>query len=209
MIVVDVETTGLDEKRHSLIEIGAIDFYRPDDRFFVSCQAKPNCEINDIALKINGHTKEDVYDSSKPSQLEAITHFDDWLGKIIFREITIVGENPAFDLKFINQVYADHHMKSPLGHRSIDLHTTALNHLLMRGEEIPIKESGRISSIDSDWIMKYVGIPTEPKPHTGLNGAIWEAEAYSRLIFGKNLLEEFQKYIIPTHLLASSKKIVL
>ncbi len=55
------------------------------------------------------------------------------------------------------------------------------------------------SLLDSDAVMTYVGIPTEPKPHIALNGALWEAEAISRLLYQKNLLSQFEQYpITPT-----------
>lgn len=47
--------------------------------------------------------------------------------------------------------------------------------------------------------MKYVGLPSEPKPHTGINGATYEAEAFSRLIFGKLLFNDFKVFNIPNH----------
>ena len=46
----------------------------------------------------------------------------------------------------------------------------------------------------------YVGLPPEPKPHHALTGAKVEAEALSRLLFGKILLKEFAHYEIPKYL---------
>jgi hypothetical protein len=53
------------------------------------------------------------------------------------------------------------------------------------------------TDLNSDKIMEYVGIPTEPHPHKALNGAIWELEAFSRLLYGKGILTDFEKYPIP------------
>lgn len=53
------------------------------------------------------------------------------------------------------------------------------------------------SDLDSDKVMKYVGIPTEPRPHKAINGALWETEAFSRLTFGRNCLPEFKQYPLP------------
>lgn len=196
MIIVDVETTGTDPIKNSIIEIGAIDFYNPENRFFINCQAKPNSEINDFALKINGHTAKDIYDPSKPSQKAAIESFNNWLKNI--SEFTIIGENPRTDLNFLNQAYFESDINSPLGYRSIDLHSIMVNNLLQRGVDFPIKD--KISAVNSSFIMDYVGIPGEPSPHNGLNGAIYETEAFSRLVFGKKLLKEFIDFPIPQYL---------
>jgi len=48
-----------------------------------------------------------------------------------------------------------------------------------------------------DKILNYVGLPDEPRPHNGLCGAKLEAEAFSRLVNDKSLLEEYGKYSIP------------
>jgi DNA polymerase III epsilon subunit-like protein len=197
MIVVDVETTGLDCKKNSIIEIGALDLFNPENRFFVDCQAKPNSEVSDIALIINGHTREDIYLSSKPSQKEAIKSFDDWLKNI--PEITLIGENPKFDLDFITQAYHESEMDSPLGYRTVDLHSITIGNLFQREKvEVPVKD--KRLAVNSLFITNYVGIPQEPNPHNGLNGAIYEAEAFSRLVFGANLLKEFKDYPVPEYL---------
>jgi hypothetical protein len=52
--------------------------------------------------------------------------------------------------------------------------------------------------------MNYVGLPSEPKPHRAINGARFEAEALSRLLFGIVKLDEFRKYAIPEYLQKSN-----
>jgi hypothetical protein len=57
-----------------------------------------------------------------------------------------------------------------------------------------------LTRLSADTTLKYVGIPPEPKPHHALNGAKYEAEAFSRLIYGKNLLHEFAQFAVPEYL---------
>jgi hypothetical protein len=59
---------------------------------------------------------------------------------------------------------------------------------------LPVPHKNDRSDLSLDTILKYVGLPEEPKPHIGLNGAKYEAECFSRLLYGKNLLPEFAKY---------------
>jgi len=48
--------------------------------------------------------------------------------------------------------------------------------------------------------MNYVGLPSEPKPHRAINGAGFEAEALSRLLFGRVIFNEFYNHAIPFYL---------
>jgi hypothetical protein len=50
--------------------------------------------------------------------------------------------------------------------------------------------------------MNYVGLPSEPKPHRAINGARFEAEALSRLLFGRVMFDEFYNHAIPDYLKA-------
>jgi DNA polymerase III epsilon subunit-like protein len=141
----------------------------------------------------NGMTEEQVKDPSKPEEGEAVRQFFAWLAG---REsLVLAGHNPMFDLSFLQAAAARHHVDFPIAHRSLDLHTICYVHMVQKGEIVPIKN--KKSDLNSDAVMKYVGIPSEPKPHIAINGAVWEAEALSRLIFNKNLLEQFAQYPIP------------
>ncbi|GIU68698.1 MAG: hypothetical protein KatS3mg001_548 [Candidatus Pacearchaeota archaeon] len=65
-----------------------------------------------------------------------------------------------------------------------------------------MKNGGRVSSLgfSLDEILKYVGLSSEPKPHNALMGAKLSSEAFSRIIYGKNLLKEFEEYSLPFYL---------
>ena len=91
-------------------------------------------------------------------------------------------------------------MNWPLAYRTIDLHTACWFHMVKKGITPPV--ANKRSDLNSDKIMKYVGIPTEPRPHNALNGAKVASEALSRLFYGKFLVEEFQDYPIPSVMLS-------
>lgn len=192
MIIIDVETTGTNPTKNSLVSIGAVDFNNPNERFYEECQIWDGAHIEPAALVVNGFTEEQIRDPKKPTESETIKHFLAWFEKRDNQ--LVVAQNPMFDLGFLQNAAYRAGEDYKLAHRSIDVHTLAFMHMVKRGIEPPFKN--KKSDINSDSIMAYVGIPAEPKPHIALNGALWEAEALSRLLYGKNLLEEFKGYPI-------------
>ncbi len=193
MIIVDVETTGLNPKRHSIVSIGAIDFSNPENQFYQECRIWDGAEISKEALEINGFSEKEIKNLNKRSLEEIIKDFLKWVSKI--NERTLAGENPAFDLNFLKASCERYNITWSLGYRTIDLHSLCYIHYLRRGLIPPEKD--KKSNLNLDTILKYVGLPAEPKPHNALTGAKMEAEAFSRLVYGKNLLNEFNNYPIP------------
>lgn len=193
MIVLDVETTGLNPDKNSLVSIGALDFYNPEDRFYEECRIWDGAEVLPEALVINGYTEEEISDPSKKTEAEITLGFWEWLkGKT---DITVAGQNCYVDLQFIEAALKRAKSKERMQRRIFDQHSVVVFHMLKRGMTPPIKD--RRSALDSDTIMKYVGIPPEPKPHIAKNGALWEYEALYRLIYDKPGLIEFRDYPIP------------
>lgn len=195
MIIVDVETTGVDPSKHSILSIGAIDFNEPNNRFSIECSAFPGAESEPEALEITGHTKVSIFDPSKPSEADAISQFSEWAHKAT--DHTVAGQNCYFDLEFLHAAAHRIRLDLSLPKRIVDLHSVVWAHMIKRGLAIPIDPAHKRSSINSDYITDYVGIPNESGPHIGINGALWEAEAFSRILYDKPLLPEYQSYKIP------------
>ena len=147
-------------------------------------------EINSEALEVNGFSEKEIRNPSKNRIEEVLRDFVGWACKI--KNITLAGHNVDFDRNFLKEASKKYEIKWIFGSRIIDLHSTAINDYLIKGIDIPIKN--KRYDITSDKIFVYVGLPKEQKPHNALLGAKMEAEAYSRLIFRKGLLKEFEKY---------------
>ncbi|MDP3728555.1 MAG: 3'-5' exonuclease [bacterium] len=194
MIVVDVETSGINPEKTSILSIGAIDFANPENQFYAECRIWANAEIEQAALNINGFTREEITNKEK-TQKELIKAFLKWLESC--EEHTFAGENPSFDRDFITATARREKEQWTATYRTIDLHTIAYIHMLKRGV---LQLKNKRTGVKLDTILVYIGLPEEPKPHNALTGAKMEAEAFSRLIHGKNLLKEFEKYPIPKHL---------
>jgi len=197
MIVVDVETTGLDPQKHSIVSIGTVDFSNPENRFYQECCIWDGAEVTPEALEVNGFTEEDVRDPNKKTLEKVIKEFFEWIKNI--EDKTIAGQDPAFDKSFLQASAERYGIEWKLGHRTVDLHSVCYFHYLKRGLVPPTKE-GR-TALNLDKIANYVGLPDESKPHHALNGAKLEAEAFSRFIYGKPLFGEFAKFSVPNYLL--------
>lgn len=193
MIVVDVETTGVDPNKHSLLSIGAVDFYNPANEFYAECRAWDGAHVADEALAVNGYTREQVADPKKPSEKEVVLAFLQWAMQV--PERTIAGQNPSFDEGFLRAAAARSGVNWPLAKRTIDMHTICYFHALRRGIKPPTLNGH--SALNSDTIAEYCGIPAETRPHIAINGARIETEMFARFFYDTSLLDEWKKYPVP------------
>ena len=192
MIIIDVESTGVDEVKHSILSVGALDFDNPANQFYEECRAFPGAHIMDEALAVNGFTKKQATDPKKQTDEELIKHFIDWTRSV--KEHTFAGQNPSFDRDFLHRTADRYHLEWPFAFRTVDQHSVCFAHMIKKGIVPPVSHNR--SDLNSDKIMQYVGIPAEPHPHNALNGAKVAAEALSRLLYSKNLLPEFKSFPI-------------
>lgn len=192
MIVADIEASGLDCTKHSILSIGAVDFEKPERQFYGECYMWEGASIMTDAIKMNGFTKENCVDTRKQSLEELMNNFLKWIEES--EDKTLAGQNPSFDRDFLNNSFARAHIGWHFSFRTLDLNSMAYMDMTKRG--LPIQHKNNRADLSLDTILKYVGLPEEPKPHHGLMGAKLEAEAFSRILYGKNLLPEFAQYPI-------------
>lgn len=194
MIVVDIEASGTDPYKHSIVSIGALYFTDPAKQFYAECKIWDGAHVMDEALAVNGFTKEQIIDPSKKTEGDITAEFFEWMKDS--PDHTTAGQNPSFDRDFLRlAAERAHHTNYPLAYRTIDVHSVCYLHMIERGITPPLKN--KRSDLNSGKIMAYVGIPEEPKPHNALMGAKVAAEALSRLLYNKKLLPEFEQFEIP------------
>ncbi|MBS3146550.1 3'-5' exoribonuclease [Candidatus Woesearchaeota archaeon] len=196
MIVVDVETTGIDPQKNSIISIGAVEFESPYNQFYRECRVDVDAQINPYALERNGFTLENLFDPGKINVDQLVESFLNWTRKIELR--TIAGENPGFDREFLLQTANKYNLNWDLGYRVLDLHTLSYVHQRIREVKPPMKNG--VSDLNLDDTLNYVGLEKEPLPHNALNGALREAEAFARLLFGRNIMPGFSSFEVPYYL---------
>lgn len=195
MIVLDVESSGLNPEHDSMLSIGALDLDDQTNRFYGECRVWDGADIHDEALAINGFTKEAITDPAKQTEAELVAAFIAWATDKPANRI-LAAQNVSFDLEFVQAAAKRAGIECPFGKRTIDTHTLVWLHMSEHGTVPPLNQSGH-SAINLDFALRYCGIPEEPKPHNALTGALCHAEVISRVAYTKKLLPEFSSYEIP------------
>lgn len=194
MIVLDVETTGLDAEKNSLLSIGALEFENPANQFYGECRIWDGAEISPFALEVNGFSLEDVTDPEKLPDCTLLKSFFDYFESCDSK--TVAGHNVSFDLRFLTKSAERCGLDAgSLQKRVVDTHSLAWMHIAQSGKTVP--EDDGYSGLNSDFIFKYVGITEERGDHNALEDAKLTAEAISRLAYGKQLLKEYEQFPIP------------
>lgn len=194
MIVLDVESSGLSPRHHSIVSLGALDLDDPTNQFYDECRVWDGGKIEDEALAINGFSKEEVTDTTRKSEAELITAFVAWACDKPANRM-LAAQNPSFDLEFVQAACERAGIECPFGKRTLDVHTLVWLHMTASGVVPP--EAKHRSAINLDFALRYCGIPEEPKPHNALTGALCHAEVISRIAYTRKTLPEFTNFDIP------------
>lgn len=195
MIILDIEGSGTEYQKHSIVSIGAVDFSDPTNQFYGECQIWPGAHIMEGALKVNGFTEAEITDSSKKTEAELVTEFLEWTQHMADR--TLCGQNVSYDRDMLRAGAARAGLSWDLAYRTLDTHSLCWMHMVKRGMKPPVDEQHRRSALNLDAILNYCGIPDEPHPHNALTGALSHAEVTGRLLLDQPLLPEFSEYPIP------------
>ena len=190
MIIIDAEMSGLSPLKNSIVSLGAVDFAHPERQFYGECRIWDGAETDPEALAVNGFTEADCHDPKRKSETELISEFYAWIQQI--SDKTIAGQNVSFDAQFLNQALKRADIEWRFSFRTLDLHAVMYAQFLKEGREVPLRDDQSALSLTK--ILGSLGLPPEPKPHIAINGAKYEAEAFSRVIHRKNLLPEFAQY---------------
>jgi len=195
MLILDIEGSGTNYEKHSIVSIGAFDSEVPEHRFYGECRIWEGAHIMDDALVVNGFSEAEITDPNKISEAELVIQFLEWTQHV--RDRTITGQNPSFDRDMLKAAVGRAGRNWDLAYRTLDTHTMCYMHMVKRGVEPPMDPQHKRSNLNLDAILQYCGIPEEPQPHNALTGALCHGEVASRLLFGQALLPEFSKFPLP------------
>lgn len=182
LVVFDIEGSGsvpgsTPYESGSIVSLGAVDFNTKGE-FYEECRVMERRSYDDYALKINGFSKEQIFDTGKQSALELVKKFEQFCAAHNSRIIAAWGD---YDIKMLNAAYSHYGeiMKLP-------------------GEYLNLKNvskaiAGKSKPGLSNTAIK-LGIPPEPYPHIGINGARLASEVTSLMLFGKHFYKEYEAY---------------
>lgn len=200
MIAVDIETSGFDFLKCGIWQIAAIDL-KTKNQFFGECQIDNEDRIiNDLSekpvLEVIGKTEKLLRAPDKQSQKELLKKFFKWFENVKIKNC--ICQNPQFDLGFIMTKARKYGLKIPFHHRAFDLHSIAsLKYFQIKGKFLIDKDH---SGMGLSSISKFCGMNDERKVHNALEDARLEAECFSRLLYGKPLLDEYKKFPVQLYL---------
>lgn len=195
MLIIDVEASGTEYSKHSIVSLGAVDFDNPENRFYGECRIWDGAHIMEEALAVCGFSEAEINDPTKMTEGELVIQFLEWSMSIADR--TLTGQNVSFDRDFVKAAAARAGLPWDLAYRTIDTHTLCWMHIIKSGNKPPIDPQRKRSALDLDAVLNYCGIPEEPQPHNALTGALSHTEVTSRLLYDKKLLPEFEQFDIP------------
>ncbi len=195
MIIIDIEATGTNAVKHSILSIGALDFDHTDRRFYGECYMWDGAHSMDSALEVNGFSEDAAHDTAKMSEAELVTQFMEWTQECSDR--MLVGQNVSFDRNFLIAACDRAGIQCDLPTRTLDTHTMGYMHMVKAGKPPVVDPQHRHTNLTLNTLLVYCGVPSEPNPHNALTGAMCHAEVASRLLYDRGLLPEFSQYKIP------------
>jgi len=197
MIVVDIETSGVDINKCGIWQIGAVDTDNPKNIFL----DEGRIDEEDILLfdmkgkkttpeKLFGKSESDLRDKKKKSQKELLINFFKWCESCKIK--VFVCQNPQFDFTFLETKAFKYNLKFSIDYHAFDLHSIAqIAYKRVNGEFLFEKDH---SGLGLSKILDFVGMKDNRKEHNALEDAKLTSEAFFRLVYGKNLLEEYSKF---------------
>lgn len=208
MIVIDIETSGNLDMKNGIWQIGAVEFENPENNFLQDSRIDDEDYVEEGALKVTGKTEDELRDKKKQSQKGLLENFFEWVSKI--ENKTFVAHNTPFDYGFITLKAKKYGLQIPFNHRTLDLHVFAVAKYFEIHKELPMKNG--MSWFGLAKILDFCGIEDKRihlsgtsvvktgKPHNGLEDAKLEAECLSRILYGKNMFNDFKEFDVPEYL---------
>ena len=174
LVLVDLETTGLEAGRHCAHEAAFLAW--TGAAMEIAFRSRPGAQLVEEALGVCGVTWRDL-DGREMSFCAAAAEAAAWLKALPCERITVAALNPGFDLPMLADLLSavPRGARPGVSHRTVDLHTEAVRYARALDRRVP--ESG----FTTEAIYALLGMEPEPRPHRAGNGVLYEARAFARI----------------------------
>jgi DNA polymerase III epsilon subunit-like protein len=198
ILIVDVETGGLNERESPLLEIGVSDLETGRalsvgvrvpfaglalflSRWWPWMAKRFGLWLDPRAMAINERDPRAGATSNEAIEevMRFLTATSDGFGmrsSDVF--LILAGMNPNFDLRFLRAAWKKSPFQFPFAHRTLDMHSLALARLV--SERGAVTES--VFGLKTDAIYEMLEMEPEPKPHSAINGVRMERLAFLKLL---------------------------
>src|SRR6266404_7629819 len=124
MLVVDVEASGVDYEKDSIVSVGALDLANPSRQLYEECRIWDGAHVEEGAMLVNGFTLGQITDPAKQSEADLVHTFIAFSNEVEDR--TLAGQNVSFDRDYLKAAAKRAgHTDWPFAHRTIDTHSLA------------------------------------------------------------------------------------
>ena len=211
MIVLDIESSGIDTGKCGIWQIGSIDLNHPKNYFLEEARIDDEDMVMQGALEVIGKTEKELRNPKKQSQKQLILNYLNWRGTC--EEKITMGQNIGWDLNFIQNRCLKYDImdkfRKSTGQRGMDLQTIAQEKYKEVYGKYLLKENGN-SNMNLFGVLNFCGIPDQRKQvddkgtaskegtaHSALEDCKLEGECYWRLENDKSLFPEYAQFEIP------------
>lgn len=201
MIILDIETSGINWLKCGLWQIGAIDLESGETFFEESRIDDEDIILDDPlspkpVLEVIGKTEEELRDKEKQSQKQLLENFLRWVSARKIKHF--VCQNPQFDMGYIWTKARKYGLEINFDYKAFDLHSIAQIKYFDINKQFFIEDNKSKMSLKR--ILEFCGIEDKRGVHNALEDVKLTAECFNRLVYGKNLLSEFTKFDTPNYL---------
>lgn len=174
LVVLDLETSGTNPNKHSVLEIGICPV-SDDIQNFQAYVKSPNIVWSDYAKK-NFSKFSEKWNKQAVSPASAILALENYLKENFKNKVTLIGHNIGFDISFLKKLASEAELEEipHISHRAIDTHT--LLYALHLQNKLPSE------ALTSDGAFSYfeIEVPTKDR-HTALGDAIATKELFKKI----------------------------
>lgn len=203
MIVLDIETSGVDFSKCGIWQIGAIDLETGEEFLEESRIDDSDSVLNDLqspqtVFDVTGKTEEQLRDRNKQSQRQLIQNFFNWVKERRIK--SCICQNPQFDLGFIFTKSRKYGLNIEIHYRALDLHSLAQVKFFEVNRKLKINLEKQRFGLGFSEILEFCGLKDNRGHHNALEDCRLTAECFFRLLYGKHLIREYEVFKIPNYL---------